>query len=290
MASFVTAQRREIELKPISSKFAKCGGYLAKIVGRRTIPFDEVLDEIIGRNFLSLDRMTLSLILCHAFETIIGNTLKDGNSRKIGDYFTLQVEVNGRFEAPGEQFDPKKHKLALTLRPLSSLRRTPNPRDGLTVYNRNAGPQVVVTRMYSASAPDKKGLVFGDDLVIEGENLFFLEGKLGDEVRVKYFSQRQHGLIISCLSDRRDVVVSADGRRMTLAWDKTIGRFLNLTEYNRKIFDPTTNPPVAVMVGIRSRGGEATSRLQLHRARAYFDDWLAKYPRQDVHSTNWGKI
>ena len=290
MAVLVTAQRREIDLKPISSKFAKCGGYLAKIVGRRTIPYDEVLDEIIGRNFLSLDRGTLSLILCHAFETIINNTLKDGNSRKIGDYFTVQVEVNGRFEAPGEQFDPKKHKLALTLRPLSSLRRTPNPRDGLTVYNRNAGPQVVVTRMYSASAPDKKGLVFGDDLVIEGENLFFLEDEPGDEIRVKYFSQRQHGMIAKNLFDRSDVVVSEDGRRMTLSWDKTVGEYINLAECNKRLFDPTTNPPVAIMVGIRSRGGEATSRLQLHRARTYFDSWLAKYPNSDVHSLIWGKI
>ena len=77
---------------------------------------------------------------------------------------------------------------------------------------------------------------------------------------------------------------------MTLPWDETVGHFINIAEYNRRLFDPTTNPPVAIMVGIRSRGGEATSKLQLHRARTYFDAWLAKYPNLNVHSTVWGKI
>lgn len=285
--AYVTAQQREIELKPIPSKFAKCGGYLAKIVKRRTIPYPEVLDEILGRNFLNLDRQALHLILSQTFETMINNTLKDGNSRKLSDYFTLQVEVNGRFEAPGEQFDPSKHKLALTLRPLSALRRTP-ARDGLTVYNRNAGPQVSITRMYSASAPEKKGLVFGDDLVIEGENLFIVPRTLDDEVRVKYFSMHRHGVITGYLH-WNDIAVSEDGRRMTLPWDKAVGEFLHAGS-NWKLFDPAVNPPVAIMAGIRSRGGEATSKQQLHRARTYFDTWLAKHPDANVHTTMWGSI
>ena len=52
------------------------------------------------------------------------------------------------------------------------------------------------------------------------------------------------------------------------------------------------NPPLAVMVGIRSRGGLETAKCQLHRGRAYFDTWLAKYPeyRGDFSRTVWGNI
>ena len=43
---------------------------------------------------------------------------------------------------------------------------------------------------------------------------------------------------------------------------------------------------------LRTHGGEATAKVQLHRARAYFDTWLAKYPeyRGDFSRTVWGDI
>ena len=52
------------------------------------------------------------------------------------------------------------------------------------------------------------------------------------------------------------------------------------------------NPPLAVMVGIRSRGGLETAKCQLHRGRAYFDTWLAKHPeyRGDFSHIVWGHI
>ena len=288
--SYVPAERREVVLKPIPAKFSKVGGYMGKIAGRRVIPYGDVLDEIIGNGLLGLDRMTLNLVLIRTFETMIENTLKDGNSRRLGNYFTLQVEVKGRFEEPGDQFDPSQHKLALTLRPLSGiLDRQPDRRNGLTVYNRNSGPAVKVTRMYSVNHPDQKGIVYGEDLVIEGENLFFDAKTLTDTISVKYFSKFQHGVICSFISGH-DVKVSADGKRIDLSWEQVMGKYLSISERNARLFDPATNPPVAMMLGIRSRGGDTTSKRQLHRARAYFDTWLALYPDSNVHSTIWGRI
>ena len=54
-----------------------------------------------------------------------------------------QLESNrgwprGRREEPGEQFDPKKHKLAMVLRPLKEFRRVAGNND-VSVFNRNAG-------------------------------------------------------------------------------------------------------------------------------------------------------
>ena len=83
--------------------------------------------------------------------------------------------------------------------------------------------------------------------------------------------------------------VSADGKRIVIPWKDTVGLFI---ETNMDKFDPAKNPPVAVMFGLRTRGGEATAKVQLHRARAYFDTWLAKYPeyRGDFSRTVWGDI
>lgn len=43
---------------------------------------------------------------------------------------------------------------------------------------------------------------------------------------------------------------------------------------------------------ISTRRLETTAKAQLHRARAYFDTWLAKYPeyRGDFSRTVWGDI
>ena len=46
------------------------------------------------------------------------------------------------------------------------------------------------------------------------------------------------------------------------------------------------------MFGLRTRGGEKTAKVQLHRGRAYFDNWLAKHPewRGDFSRIVWGDI
>ena len=297
---YVSAQQRELKLTPIPDKFTKEGGYIGRIRGRRTLSYSEVLDEIVDNGILNLDRQTLHLILTHTFETMINNTLKDGNSRKMSDYFTLQVEIRGRFEEPGDQFDPKEHSFRLVLRPLSGIRnRKPNHNDGLTVYNRNAGPKVTINRLYSASAPEKNGLVFGDDLIIEGENLFMLkDGTCTDFLRVKYFTQHQHGTY-TAFSRRPHgptipfsypddwFTVSDDGRQIRIPWQRAVGNYI--AKWDPVNFNPETNAPVALMIGVRSRGGDPESKRQLHRARAFFGSWLAGHPDTTIKSLIWGR-
>lgn len=239
---------------------------------------------------LRLNANALDMILTQTFKTMIANTLKDGNSRRLGDYFTLQLEVKGRFEEAGDQFDPSRHKLALTLRPLGGiLNRKPPARGGVTVYNRNAGPTVKVERIYSDGTPEKRGLVFGKDIVIEGENLFMAteprhDNERQDTVLVKYFSQFERSVTWTNLIGD-DVTVSADGRRMVVPWHRAIGEYFEL---NADRDDPERNHPVALMLGIRSRGGEQSAKPQLHRARAFFDSWLERHPDWGMHSLMWG--
>lgn len=278
---------KELALLPISKKFIREGGYRARMASRDVLSYDEVLEEVIQRNFLRMDPHALKMILEETFETMIEGTLRDGKTRRLGDYFMLQMEVRGKFDGPGEQFDEQKHKLALKLRPLKAFRRTPG-RDGVSVYNRNAGPKVVIDGVLSAGASESGVVCFGEDIIVTGENLGMI-CRAGDVVKdkldIKYFGASKSG---SASADPDEVSVNEAGTRMVIPW-KTVGDLISI---NGDAFGPEQNRPVGLMVGLRSRGGCEESKMQLHRGKAYFDTWLAHYPhrRGDFSRMVWGAI
>lgn len=278
---------REIKLKKGVNKLSKKETYTARLAGRYALDYDEVLDEVIGRGFLNVSKPMLKMILEHTLDTMVANTLKDGNSRRLGDYFMLQLEVKGGFDAPDDQFDASRHKLALKLRPLKAMKRRPG-RDDLKVYNRNAGPMVSINRIYSVSTPGNDTLVFGDDIVLEGENLFLLDDPTAvqDSLTIGYYTQRLRGPIV-CSASGESGMVSDDGRRLTIPWAPTIGESIKI---NRDRADPAKNASVAVMVALRSRGGVPAAKLQLHRARAFFDTWHEKYPKYKFADMSWAGL
>ena len=283
----MSASPKEIKLARAANKLSSKPSYIARLAQRYSLDYDAVLDEVIGRGFLNISKPMLKMILEHTLDTMITNTLKDGNSRRLGDYFMLELVVKGGFSAPDEQFDAHRHKLALTLRPLKAMKRKPG-RDDLRVYNRNEDPKVSVNRIYSASTPDNGTLVFGDDIVLEGENLFLLDdsSEVQDGLTIGYYTQRLRGPIV-CAASGESGMVSEDGRRITIPWASTIGQSIK-SNWDRA--DPEKNAPVAVMVALRSRGGVPTAKLQLHRARAFFDTWLEKYPDYAVNQMSWAGL
>ena len=278
---------REIKLTRSYNKLSSRETYVARLAQRYTLSYDEVIDEVIGRGFLNITKPMLKMILEHTLDTMITNTLKDGNSRRLGDYFMLQMEVKGRFDALDEQFDDNRNKLALKLRPLKAMKRKPG-REDIAVYNRNAGPKVSISRIYSASAPDKDTLVFGDDIVLEGENLFLLDDptEIQDELTIGYYTQRLRGPIVCSMSGSSEMV-SDSGRRITIPWEPTVGHSIKI---NWDRANPEENAPVGIMVALRSRGGEPTAKRQLHRARAFFDTWHEKYPKYPLDNMSWAGL
>lgn len=278
---------REIKLTRSYNKLSSRETYVARLAQRYTLSYDEVIDEVIGRGFLNITKPMLKMILEHTLDTMITNTLKDGNSRRLGDYFMLQMEVKGRFDALDEQFDDNRNKLALKLRPLKAMKRKPG-REDIAVYNRNAGPKVSISRIYSASAPDKDTLVFGDDIVLEGENLFLLDDptEIQDELTIGYYTQRLRGPIVCSMSGSSEMV-SDSGRRITIPWEPTVGDSIKI---NWDRANPEENAPVGIMVALRSRGGEPTAKRQLHRARAFFDTWHEKYPKYPLDNMSWAGL
>lgn len=283
----MSGAKREIKLKKGVNKLSEKETYTARLTGQYTLDYDQVLDEVIGRGFLNVSKPMLKMILEHTLDTMVTNTLKDGNSRRLGDYFMLQLEVKGGFDSPDDQFDANRHKLALKLRPLKAMKRKPG-RDDLKVYNRNAGPAVSINRIYSVSTPGNDTLVFGDDIVLEGENLFLLDDptEVQDSLTIGYYTQRLRGPIV-CEASGGSGMVSDDGRRITIPWAPTIGESIKI---NWDRADPAKNASVAVMVALRSRGGVPTAKLQLHRARAFFDTWHEKYPKYKVADMDWAGL
>ena len=282
----MSARQLELKLIPVSKKLTAKGGYRGHIMDRGGMDYDEVIQEVIRERYLSLSPNMIKMVVESVFNTMIAGIMKDGQTRRLGDFLSLQMEVRGGFDEPGEQFNPAKHKLAMVLRPLKEFRRVAG-RDDVSVFNRNAGPKVVIEKTYSASHPEGGELKFGEDIVLEGENLFALEDG-NDVFSYKYFSQFQKAAHCGGGSVMPEWV-SADGRKLVIPWKETFGEFIR---NNPERFDPETNPPLAVMVGIRSRGGLATAKSQLHRGKAYFDTWLQKHPeyRGDFSRVVWGDI
>ena len=282
----MSVRKLELKLIPVSKKLTAKGGYRGHIVDRGGLDYDDVIQEVIDKRYLRFTPDMMKMVVESVFDSMIEGIMEDGRTRRLGDYLSLQLEVRGGFDEPGEQFDPAKHRLAMVLRPLKEFRRVAGKKD-VSVYNRNAGPKVVITKMYSASHPEGGELKFGEDFIIEGENLFALKD-WNDRFDYNYYTQRRS--VAHCGGGTLEPEwVSADGRKIVIPWKETLGHII---EINMDKLDPEKNPPVAVMFGIRSRGGLETAKLQLHRGKAYFDTWLATHPdwRGDFSNVVWGNI
>lgn len=285
--------RKEIKLQAIPKKFPNGSGYVARLQDRRTLSYEEVLAEVCGKGFMGMSKATMRMMIEHFFDTVISNTLQDGNTRRVDDYFSIGVNIEGRFEEQGDAFDPEKHKLSLCLRPLKKM-RSMLAYSGITPYNTNTGPKVVIERMHSLHAATDHTLVFGDDIVIEGENLFILphwglSKTIGteDAISIAYYTQTAKTMS-SGSYDMSGVTVSEDGRRMVISWKKAFtDEFLSL---HPEVADPSKAVPVALAFGIHTHGGDSKSKRQFHRARAFFDNWLHRYPNYNTKGFRWGKI
>lgn len=253
--------RLALDLLPISSKISAKGGFSAHVVDRLVLDTDAVMREVVEAHRLPVSPKTLRMYTEMVLETMVANTLKDGYSRRLDDYFTLQVDVKGRFDEKGSDFDPSKHKIVLTLKPLNGLRRKPS-RD-LVPYTKNNGPKVVLTSLRSVSTPESEWLKWGDDLMLAGENLEMMEG---DELKYVYADQEGYRISGSLEWDSPGVEFVSGGIRFE--WKRLIGDFSNRFGEKEKSFRPT-----GVAFQLRSRGGVATANRQTHRIAALFDSW-----------------
>ena len=106
-------------------------------------------------------------------DSMISHTLQDGRTRRIGDYFSLRLDITGSFDRPDAKFDPAKHSLTLNFVTPKCLRRM--AREEWPVNERRK-PIGKIDKVYSAPDGEIGKLKFGADIVIEGHDLKLKEG------------------------------------------------------------------------------------------------------------------
>ena len=106
-------------------------------------------------------------------DSMISHTLQDGRTRRIGDYFSLRLDITGSFDRPDARFDPAKHSLTLNFVTPKCLRRM--AREEWPVNERRK-PIGKIDKVYSAPDGEIGKLKFGADIVIEGHDLKLKDG------------------------------------------------------------------------------------------------------------------
>ena len=103
------------------------------------------------------------------FNTLIGNVLADGQTRKLDDYLEVSLNLRGLFEQKTDDYDPSKHELKLTVKHLSAFRQQPK---NIQPVNVNRIKQFRLSYITAADGlHTNHQVVFGQDFIVRGSNL-----------------------------------------------------------------------------------------------------------------------
>lgn len=160
----------EFVLKPVTGAASTGGGFRAILDTAKgdALDFDEVITEALDRGYIAGVKDVLAKsVVKGVLDSMIAGVLRDGMTRRIGDYLSVSLMVHGRFEDEHDEFDPARHKLALSLKQLNAFRPSFK---GVVATNVNHKRQF---RIYSVrSVGEEKGksgrLVIGREFVIKG--------------------------------------------------------------------------------------------------------------------------
>ena len=128
---------------------------------------EQVVEEAAEMMGTRLSPYMVQGVVAGVLESMITKTLDDGRTRRFGDYFEVQLDLRGAFEDADEQFDPEKHKVKLTLRPLKRFRqgvKTGTPENSLK-------PPRARIEMVRSETAEEAVAKKGEDLIITGRNL-----------------------------------------------------------------------------------------------------------------------
>lgn len=167
----------KFSLVPVSGTLKESGGYRAKFGKKRVdvLGFDDVIREAKESGaFFGVGEEMAKIIVRGVLKTMITKTAEDGITRRIDDYLSVSLKVHGKFESVDEDFDPEKHELALSLRPLMAFR----PKFNLQPVNINRKRQFRVYSVAPADGSRKAGeVVWRKDIRIKGADLLQESGE-----------------------------------------------------------------------------------------------------------------
>ena len=172
----------EFHLVPVSGTLKSKGGFRAefkKSSRDQPIDFDGVIAEAMTANRWNIDPELLKLYIRGVLFSMLKKTAEDGRIRKIDEFFSVSLNIHGRFANRTDDFDPALHKLRLMMRPLYAF-RVLGPKKNVVPVNVNRIPQFRITSFTAADGMHKSHtVVFGQDLVVKGSNLTIDKSKGG---------------------------------------------------------------------------------------------------------------
>ena len=184
------------------------GKFWPKMESAGVVDTKTVVEEAVEMMGTRLSPYMVEAVVSGVLESMIEKTLKDGQTRRFGDYFELSVEVKGVFDEEDEQFDPEKHKLRLRLKPLKRLR------EGLktgTPENEKKPPRAYIEAVRSETGALNE-LKKGEDIIITGRNLKLVNEEEG--VHLDFWKgEHRFGMSASAeyLKENSDTQLVVDG-------------------------------------------------------------------------------
>lgn len=159
----------EFVLKPVTGAAASGGGFRAILDTARgdALDFDEVITEALDRGYIAGVKDVLAKsVVKGVLDSMIAGVLRDGITRRIGDYLSVSLKVHGRFEDEQDEFDPARHKLALSVKQLNAFRPSFKGAEATNIHHKR---QFRIYSVHSVNHEGKNGvLAFGDEFIIKG--------------------------------------------------------------------------------------------------------------------------
>ena len=163
-----------IESSRRKGKDGKTRAYRAVLKREKPLGTEEIIRECVEDAGLEGKKAgQVRRIFEMVLDSMISHTLEDGRTRRIGDYFSLRLDIAGSFDRPDAQFDPAKHSLTLNFVTPKCLRRMTRKEWPVNELRKPIGK---IDKVYSAPDGEIGKLRFGADIVIEGHDLKLKEG------------------------------------------------------------------------------------------------------------------
>ncbi len=220
----------EFILKPVSGAASSEGGYRAFISTEKgnAVDLDGIIAEARDFGYITgIKDEAAKSIVRGVLDSMIAGVIRDGRTRRLDEYLSVSLKVHGRFADKHDEFDPKRHKLALSVKQLAAFRPS---FEGVEATNVDHKRQFRIYSVKTAGSDLRGGrLVLGRDFVIRGADF-----RPGDNM---------FGVSLSLYIDRTTVVtenppiLSADDGEIRCAWpegmkdDKFYGTYGDVAVY-----------------------------------------------------------
>ena len=159
----------EFVLKPVTGAASAGGGYRAILNTAKgdAMDFDDVITEALDRGYIAgVKDILAKSVVKGVLDSMIASVLRDGMTRRIGDYLSVSLKVHGRFENEQEEFNPTRHKLALSLKQLNAFRPSFKGVEATNIHHKR---QFRIYSVHSVNAEGMNGkLIIGHELIIKG--------------------------------------------------------------------------------------------------------------------------